>query len=125
MLESPPVTSRRETSVTTAMCAATTAAAGSARGAPCAPAPMTTSIPRQKLIPGVPAGPDFSARSYPHTPSASGVTTPSARGPSAATASSPAPTVNPAARPSANPGETRPEGIGRPGRSTASTSRSA
>ena len=57
------MTSRRETSVTTAMCAATTAAAGSALAAPCAPAPIITSSPRQADMLPLATGVDFSARS--------------------------------------------------------------
>jgi len=57
------VTSRRETSVTTAMCAATTVAAGTAATAPCAPAPIITSSPRQADMLAEAIGCDFSARS--------------------------------------------------------------
>jgi len=71
------------------------------------------------------AGVSFSARSYAHTVPASGASTFSARAPSDATASPAEAAVRPPASPSANPGVTRPEGIGRDGRSTASTSRSA
>ena len=60
---SPPVTSRRDTSVTTAMCAETTAAAGSALATPCAPAPIITSSPRQADMLADATGVAFSRRS--------------------------------------------------------------
>ena len=120
-----PWTSLRETVVVTPMCAPTTAADGSAARAPWAPLPISTSSVRQADIPLTAAGVSFSARSYAHTVMASGASTLSARGPSAATARPAAAAVSPPARPSAKPGVTRPDGIGRPGRSTASTSRSA
>ena len=62
------------------MCAPTTAAAGSAARAPCAPEPISTSSARHADIPVTAAGVSFSARSYAHTVPASGARTFSARG---------------------------------------------
>ena len=49
--------------MTTAIWAATTAAAGTADAAPCAPAPIITSSPRQADMLAEAIGCDFSARS--------------------------------------------------------------
>ena len=76
-------------------------------------------------MPVTAAGVSFSARSYAHTEATSGASTFSARAPSDATARPADAAVSPPARPSAKPGVTRPDGIGRDGRSTASTARSA
>ena len=62
-LASPPVTSWRETSVTTVMCAVTTAAAGSAATALRVPEPMITSSPRQAAIDKDATGVDLPYRS--------------------------------------------------------------
>ena len=119
----PPLVSTPDSPVTTAVCAATVAAAGNAGTRP--PAPSSTSSARAAAIVAGPAGNVRPPRSYAHTVAASGTATATERRPPLA-AAAPSPTaVSPVASATAAAGRTRPDGIGRCGRSSASTSRSA
>src|SRR5215475_5245377 len=120
-----PSTSRRDSAVTVYVWAATVAAAGSALIIRPPLAPSRTSSPRHPAMTAGPAGDDLATTSYAQTAPASGTATESARAPPAKPATPSAAAVSPVASPNATVGDTRPDGIGRAGRSTASTSRSA
>src|SRR5690349_9042753 len=120
-----PDTSRRDNAVTVYVCAATVSAAGTALRTSPPLAPSSTSSPRHTAIIGGPAAVFLAQRSYTHTAPASGTATAAARFPPVSAATATPATVSPAAAAKACPGRTRPDGIGRWGRSTASSSRSA
>ncbi|AGP54117.1 hypothetical protein M271_12615 [Streptomyces rapamycinicus NRRL 5491] len=125
-VEEPPTASWRET-VVTARVWAPRRAAGRRAGRMCpaeAVAPRRRSSARAAAMVGGPAGVFFSPRSYAHTVPARAVAVVRAGRPAAAAQSSPA-AVSPVAAVNAAAGAIRPDGSGRPGRSTASMSRSA
>src|SRR4051812_38412072 len=119
---SPPSTSLAETIVMARVWPPTTAAAGSARLVPPGPAASRTSRVRQAAMATGPAGVPLSSASYAHTVPASAAVP--AIPPPAAPRATPA-AVSATATPSAARGVTRPDGMGRSGRSLASSSRSA
>src|SRR5690606_4962068 len=107
---SPPDTSRRDSTVTVYVCAATARAAGTARTSRPRAAPSSTSSPRQAAITAGPAAVFFARRSYVHTVPASGSATARARRPPARAASVTPAAVSPAATPNAWYGVIRPDG---------------